>query len=88
MCVDALMDTFTWQMAAWMVGWMSVHPSSELPVLNYQDSTCDGCQWLMPAIWATWEVEIRRIKVQSQSWQIFRETLSLNTQHTKKKKKR
>jgi hypothetical protein len=32
--------------------------------------------WLMPAILATQEAEIRRIKVQSQSGQIVCETLS------------
>jgi hypothetical protein len=33
-----------------------------------------GCKWLMPVILATWEVEIWRIVVPSQSWEIVPET--------------
>jgi hypothetical protein len=36
--------------------------------LNY--SIYARCWWLMPVILATWEAEIERIKVQSQSGQI------------------
>jgi hypothetical protein len=35
-----------------------------------------GSQWLMPAILATQEAEIRRVVVQSQSQQIVQEILS------------
>jgi hypothetical protein len=35
-----------------------------------------GCQWLVPVIQATWEAEIRRIKIQGLSGQIIRETPS------------
>jgi hypothetical protein len=35
-------------------------------------------QWLTPAILATQEAEIRRIKVRTQPWQIVHETLSQN----------
>jgi hypothetical protein len=34
----------------------------------------DNCWWLTPVILATWEAELRRIKVQGQSRQIIQET--------------
>jgi hypothetical protein len=35
-----------------------------------------GCRWFIPVILATQEAEIRRIAIQTQPWQIVRETLS------------
>jgi hypothetical protein len=45
--------------------------------VHYQESGfVTGHQWLTPIILATQEAEIRRIMVQSQTWQIVHETLS------------
>jgi hypothetical protein len=41
-----------------------------------QMGASDSCQWLMPAIPATWEAENRRITVQGQPGQIVCKILS------------
>jgi hypothetical protein len=48
------------------------------PELTRRSKYCSltGCQWLTPVILASREVEIRRIKVQSQPGQLVPKTLS------------